>query len=73
MEAFRKDTLAGKKVEIRHGGKVVSKDQALKCSKAKLAEIPSRRQDVESVTPDTMVECPKCGYTFRVGRRNSDK
>ena len=73
MEAFRKDTLAGKKVEIRHDGKVVSKDKALECSRAKLAERPSRRQDVESVTPDTMVQCPKCGYSFRVGRRNNDK
>ena len=73
MEAFRKDTLADKKVEIRHDGKVISKTTALERSRAKLAESPSRRQDVESVTPDMMVECPKCGYSFRVGRRNNDK
>ena len=73
MGTFRTDTLAGKKVELRHDGKAMSMAKLLDFATEKLAEIPSRRQDVESVTPDTMVECPKCGYTFRVGRRNDDQ
>jgi hypothetical protein len=73
MGTFRKDTFAGKKVELRKDGKSLSREKLSDFATEKLAEIPSRRQDVESVTPDTMVECPKCGYSFRVGRRNSDK
>ena len=73
MGKFRNGVLEGKKVELRHDGKAMSMAKLLDFATEKLAEIPSRRQDVESVTPDTMVECPKCGYTFRVGRRNNDK
>ena len=73
MGTFRTDTLAGKKVELRKNGKSISVNNLAAFATEKLAEIPSRRQDVESVTPDMMVECPKCGYSFRVGRRNNDK
>ena len=31
-----------------------------------------RGEKREWVTPDTVVECPKCGYEFRVGRPNND-
>jgi len=41
-----------------------------------LDELRNRRNEFQregyklaSVTPDTMVECPKCGTTFRVGKK----
>ena len=38
----------------------------------KLSQRAGGEADEEAVTPDPLVKCPKCGYRFRVGRRNVD-
>ena len=64
MGSFRDVTLADKHAKFIRLGKEVS-------SNAAKAYMNNKRDEAkaEEVTPDTMVTCPKCKYTFRVGRR----
>ena len=67
MNAFRTETLADKKVRYTRRGEEVSAEAVKVFTETKKAEI--RNGEETAVTPDTMVQCPKCGYRFRVGRR----
>ena len=66
MGGFREGTLADKKARFTRCGNDVSYEAVKAFVEKKKAEIPDGG---ECVTPDTMVKCPKCGYSFRVGRR----
>ena len=66
MGDFRDKTLADKKARFTRCGNDVSYEAVKAFVEKKKAEIPDGG---ECVTPDTMVKCPKCGYSFRVGRR----
>ena len=72
MGGFRK-ALEDKKVRLVHCGRDVGDDEA----EALVDEARSKGRsryapDVECVTPDPIVTCPKCGYRFRSGRRVSE-
>ena len=69
MGSFRDCTLADKKARYIQYGSEVSYEEVQSFTEMKKAEIPDRGGDIKSVTPDTIVKCPKCGYSFRVGRR----
>ena len=60
MGPFR-GTLADKRVRFTHRGHEVTRSEARRMNEAKVAE--------SRVTPDTVVECPKCGHRFRVGKK----
>ena len=60
MDPFR-GTLADKRVRFTHRGREVTRSEARRLNDAKAAE--------PHVTPDTVVECPKCGHRFRVGKK----
>ena len=60
MDPFR-GTLADKRVRFTHRGHEVTRNEAQQLNEAKVAE--------SRVTPDTTVECPKCGHRFRVGKK----
>ena len=60
MEPFR-GVLADKRVRFTHRGHEVTRGEARRLNAAKVAEA--------HVTPDTTVECPRCGNRFRVGKR----
>jgi hypothetical protein len=74
------DSLKGIKTKLirreqagKHEPRVISQTEA----KSLWIEKNARRRDAERekrewVSPDTVVECPKCGYEFRVGRPNND-
>lgn len=64
-----RDSLHGAKYEIYQGGNEIDSDEA----KERVAENRVRVGAFKSVTPDTMVECPKCGAKFRVGQRLARK
>ena len=66
MGKFRTDTLADKKVQFTRRGTNVSEYTAKAFVEQKRNE---QKTEIEQVTPDTMVTCPRCKYTFRVGRR----
>ena len=70
MGAFRDATLADKKAVFHRFGGEVARETVERYMAEKAGERAGGRADVESVTPDMMVNCPKCGYSFRVGRRN---
>lgn len=69
MGIFRTETLKGKSVKLIRKGEEVSQ----KVAQDYMYEKRNAPMNFESVTPDTVVKCPKCGYTFRVGARLSDK
>lgn len=69
MGIFRTETLKGKSVKLIRRGEEVNFKEASDF----MFEKRNEPTDFESVTPDTVVKCPKCGYTFRVGARLSDK
>ena len=60
MGPFR-GILADKRVRFSHRGHEISRSEARRMNEAKVAE--------PHVTPDTTVECPKCGHRFRVGKK----
>ena len=60
MNPFR-GTLADKRVRFTHRGHEMTRSEARRLNAAKVAE--------PHVTPDTVVECPKCGHRFRVGKK----
>ena len=60
MDPFR-GTLADKRVRFTHRGHEVTHREARQLNETKVAE--------SRVTPDTTVECPKCGHRFRVGKK----
>lgn len=70
MGIFRTDTLADKRAKFTRRGTDVSRATAQAYDSMKRNE---QTHKFEEVTPDMMVTCPKCKYTFRVGRRNDNK
>ena len=74
MGDFR-EVLADKKVRLVHKGKEVSRKYLGEMEKhAREMRLGQYARAVERahVTPDTVVECPKCGFEFRVGRPNKE-
>lgn len=69
MSDFREGTLADKFARFTRRGNEVSEEAIKVFAKSKKAEASVSGGDGEAVTPDTMVQCPNCGYRFRVGRR----
>ena len=62
-------SLDGIKPTIHHGGRAIREGETEDMvRKAHVAYAKSKAFTVPEVTPDTMVTCPKCGTTFRVGR-----
>ena len=68
MQAMKalSDRLADKRPVLLHGGKVRSQREYDEMAARK------RGERTAEVTPDTMVECPSCGFTFRVGARQGE-
>ena len=60
------DKLADKRPVLLHGGKVRSQREYDEMAARK------RGERTTEVTPDMMVECPSCGFTFRVGTRQGE-
>ena len=63
------DWLQDKKITVKHLGEMKSRgevDELYREARAKDRKAP------DYVTPDTMVNCPKCGFQFRVGRPNKE-
>ena len=77
---FRTDTLEGIKSKIIHRtqtGDHKPHEISAKEANGMWRDINDKvrndaREKREWVSPDTVVECPKCGYEFRVGRPNKD-
>lgn len=67
MGGFRHDAYRGRHLAFtsRRGARRVSRDDVA----ARAERVRDARRERAQVTPDTMVECPSCGYTFRVGVR----
>ena len=62
-------SLGGIKPKIHHGGRAIRAGETEDMvRKAHVAYAKSKAFTVPEVTPDTMVTCPNCGTTFRVGR-----
>ena len=62
-------SLCGIKPTIHHGGRAIREGETEDMvRKAYVAYAKSKAHDVPEVTPSTMVTCPNCGTTFRVGR-----
>ena len=62
-------SLGGIKPTIHHGGRAIREGEvAHLVREAYVAHAKAKAHDVPEVTPSTMVTCPKCGTTFRVGR-----
>lgn len=61
MGDFRHGISDDRKVRFTHRNKTVTKKEVERMSDRVKAERVH-------VTPDTLVECPKCGYEFRVGK-----
>ena len=59
--------LAEKKPIIVHCGRQIDEDEADEL----VNEARGKDKKRAWVTPDTMVECPKCGFEFRVGRKEA--
>ena len=59
--------LADKKPIIVHNGRQLDEKETEEFVK----EAREKRRDRVCVTPDTMVECPKCGFEFRVGKKEA--
>ena len=72
LKWFREETLSGKKAVFRRRGTEVSRATVEYFTAEKLSQRAGGEADEEAVTPDPLVKCPKCGYRFRVGRRNVD-
>ena len=74
------DSLKGIKTKLirraqagKHEPREISASQANKMwREANDKRNEESREKREWVSPDTVVECPKCGYEFRVGRPNND-
>ena len=58
MGKFRTDTYVGKKTRI-----------VRKSGEMSVEEAKNLNDEYVHVSPDTMVECPKCGHRFRVGKK----
>ena len=72
MGVFTK-CLADKKLRIRHGDHELNRDEARELmSEQQERHDKAKAAAFEAVTPDTIVQCPKCGYQFRVGRPNKE-
>ena len=69
MGDFCERTLSDKKARFMQYGKEVSVEEVKAYVERKKSE--THNCECDFVTPDTMVECPKCGYSFRVGRKAS--
>lgn len=70
MGIFRTWTLSDKRAKFTRRGTDVSLDTAQSYDWMKRNQQTTK---FEEVTPDMTVTCPKCKYTFRVGRRNDNK
>ena len=62
-------SLGGIRPKIHHGGRAIRDGETEDMvRKAHVAYAKAKAHDVPEVTPSTMVTCPSCGTTFRVGR-----
>ena len=70
MGEFRHAAYRGRHLSFtsRRGARRVSRDDVA----ARAERVRDARRERAQVTPDTMVECPSCGYTFRVGVRQGE-
>ena len=57
----RKVLTKATRVRFSHRGHEMTRNEARRLNETKVAE--------SRVTPDTTVECPKCGHRFRVGKK----
>ena len=79
MGMLRTDTLSDKKAVFTRRGSEVSAETVKAFAEDRLSQTPSPAYAAQGhrnyayVTPDTVVTCPKCGYSFRVGRKNSEQ
>ena len=68
MGEFREKTYEGIRFSLRRRGERVSVESRRKARQERTERIKAKRGNTICVTPDTMVECPNCGTTFRVGK-----
>lgn len=65
MGAFR-NAIADIPFRVKHRGNALDPTVARELKREKARQI---REEVACVTPDLMTTCPRCGYTYRVGRK----
>ena len=66
MGEFRHAVYRGRRLAFtsRRGGRNVSREEV----EARVERVESARQERLHVSPETVVECPKCGFEFKVGK-----
>jgi len=66
MGEFRHAVYRGRKLAFtsRRGKRAVSREEV----EERVVRVEQARRDRVHVTPDTVVECPKCGFEFKVGK-----
>lgn len=65
MGSFRLNTYVGKKVRLMSA----NGRRELEPGEYERRVRKAREERLACVTPDTTVSCPKCGYSFRVGKK----
>ena len=66
MGEFRHAVYRGRTLAFtsRHGKRAVSREEV----EERVGRVEQARQERVHVTPETVVECPKCGFEFKVGK-----
>ena len=66
MGEFRHAVYRGKKLAFtsRRGVRAVGEDEM----RERVGRVESARQERSHVSPEVVVECPKCGFEFKVGK-----
>ena len=66
MGEFRHAVYSGKNLAFtsRHGRRAVSREEV----EERVERVEQARAERVHVTPETVVECPKCGFEFKVGK-----
>ena len=67
MGEFRHAVYRGRNLAFtsRRGRRSVSREEV----EERVGRVEQARQERVHVTPETVVECPKCGFEFKVGKR----